>query len=107
PIWLDDVQCVGDEASLASCPASPWGQHNCVHGEDAGVLQRADGGADARARDLQALGEVALGGQPVALAQDAAADELQQLQPDVVDDAPRPHRVQHVEDVGVHARHLA
>ncbi len=37
PIWLDDVECVGDEDGLASCPASPRGQHNCGHGEDAGV----------------------------------------------------------------------
>lgn len=36
-IWLDNVQCVGTEARLASCPANPLGQHNCVHSEDAGV----------------------------------------------------------------------
>ncbi|MCA9528428.1 MAG: hypothetical protein KC549_19220 [Myxococcales bacterium] len=37
PIWLDDVNCAGNEGGLAQCPASPWGQHNCGHFEDAGV----------------------------------------------------------------------
>ena len=37
PIYLDDVGCFGNEAALNQCPASPWGQHNCQHSEDAGV----------------------------------------------------------------------
>ncbi|KAM8792417.1 LOW QUALITY PROTEIN: scavenger receptor cysteine-rich type 1 protein M130-like [Eudromia elegans] len=37
-IWLDDVNCSGDEAALWDCPARPWGQHNCRHKEDAGVV---------------------------------------------------------------------
>uniref|UniRef100_A0A7N4NRK3 Soluble scavenger receptor cysteine-rich domain-containing protein SSC5D n=1 Tax=Sarcophilus harrisii TaxID=9305 RepID=A0A7N4NRK3_SARHA len=37
PIWLDDVACVGIEASLGDCPASPWGTHNCDHQEDVGL----------------------------------------------------------------------
>lgn len=37
-IWLDDVSCIGTEAALTTCKASPWGSHNCDHGEDAGVV---------------------------------------------------------------------
>ncbi|KAM8795458.1 scavenger receptor cysteine-rich domain-containing protein SCART1-like [Eudromia elegans] len=37
-IWLDDVNCSGHEAALWDCPARPWGQHNCRHKEDAGVV---------------------------------------------------------------------
>ncbi|KFQ31488.1 Scavenger receptor cysteine-rich type 1 protein M130, partial [Merops nubicus] len=37
-IWLDDVNCRGEEKLLAQCPARPWGEHNCGHGEDAGVV---------------------------------------------------------------------
>ncbi|NXL87385.1 DMBT1 protein, partial [Alectura lathami] len=36
-IWLDDVNCTGTESSLSECQASPWGQHNCYHVEDASV----------------------------------------------------------------------
>ena len=36
-IWLDEVQCVGSEASLFSCMANLLGIHNCGHSEDAGV----------------------------------------------------------------------
>jgi len=36
-IWLDEVRCTGSETTLAGCPANPFGMHNCVHSEDAGV----------------------------------------------------------------------
>nr|XP_055031863.1 deleted in malignant brain tumors 1 protein-like isoform X3 [Misgurnus anguillicaudatus] len=37
-IWMDDVQCTGNETKLTNCTATPRGTHNCVHGEDAGVI---------------------------------------------------------------------
>uniref|UniRef100_A0A663N8Y3 SRCR domain-containing protein n=1 Tax=Athene cunicularia TaxID=194338 RepID=A0A663N8Y3_ATHCN len=37
-IWLSGVNCSGAEAALWDCPAGPWGQHDCGHKEDAGVI---------------------------------------------------------------------
>ena len=37
-IWLDDVQCRGNETSILNCRHRPWGVHNCGHSEDASVI---------------------------------------------------------------------
>ena len=38
PILLDDVKCVGTEDSIADCGHIGWGNHNCDHKEDVGVI---------------------------------------------------------------------
>ena len=37
-IWLDDVNCTGDESRLIDCGHNGVGIHNCTHSNDAGVI---------------------------------------------------------------------
>ncbi|XP_019947587.2 scavenger receptor cysteine-rich type 1 protein M130-like isoform X1 [Paralichthys olivaceus] len=38
PIWLDNVECSGQETALTYCTHPGFGENNCGHGEDAGVI---------------------------------------------------------------------
>ncbi|KAF7284717.1 hypothetical protein GWI33_021726 [Rhynchophorus ferrugineus] len=38
PIWLDQVTCLGNESSIETCTHWDWGEHNCDHSEDVGIV---------------------------------------------------------------------
>lgn len=37
PIWLDEVQCTGQERWLSACPHPGYGDHDCTHVEDVAI----------------------------------------------------------------------
>ncbi|XP_032255042.1 scavenger receptor cysteine-rich domain-containing protein SCART1-like isoform X2 [Phoca vitulina] len=37
-IWMDQLGCSGHESALWQCPSGGWGQQDCGHKEDAGVI---------------------------------------------------------------------
>ncbi|KAI6658615.1 Scavenger receptor cysteine-rich protein type 12 isoform X1 [Oopsacas minuta] len=37
-IWMDQVSCLGDEPDLSQCSFAGWGNEDCSHYEDAGVV---------------------------------------------------------------------
>ena len=44
-IWLEGVQCVGDEIAISDCYHRGWNVHNCGHHSDVGVVCRPKGKA--------------------------------------------------------------
>ncbi|XP_034519436.1 scavenger receptor cysteine-rich domain-containing protein SCART1 isoform X4 [Ailuropoda melanoleuca] len=47
-IWMDQLGCSGHESELWQCPSGGWGQQDCGHKEDAGVV--CSGSVDLRLR---------------------------------------------------------
>ncbi|XP_059832037.1 scavenger receptor cysteine-rich type 1 protein M130-like [Hypanus sabinus] len=41
-LWKDDYRCLGNETRLTDCPVSAWGQVNCSHWNDAGLICSAE-----------------------------------------------------------------
>ena len=36
-IWLNNVECNGEESSIANCRHDGWGVNNCNHSQDVGI----------------------------------------------------------------------
>ncbi|CAN7990090.1 unnamed protein product, partial [Ixodes pacificus] len=53
PIFMDDVQCMGNETSLSQCGFPGWKKHNCFSNQTAGVRCRTK---DCEAQGFECLG---------------------------------------------------
>ncbi|XP_037664790.1 galectin-3-binding protein isoform X2 [Choloepus didactylus] len=58
PIMLDEIQCVGDEPSLASCQSLGWLNNFCGHERDAGVVCSNETHTDPSAHTFDLSGEL-------------------------------------------------
>ena len=36
-VWLNNLNCVGNESTIVNCSYDGWGIHDCSHSKDAGV----------------------------------------------------------------------
>ncbi|XP_041072384.1 deleted in malignant brain tumors 1 protein-like [Carcharodon carcharias] len=38
PVWLEGLNCSGEESFLWQCPSAYWGSHDCTHKEDVKIM---------------------------------------------------------------------